>query len=131
MPAERTVLLVDDDPELRAALRVALESTGYRLLEAADGRSALGLLRESEPSLVLLDVILPDISGYEVCEQLRKWSKHAHRPVVMLSARAYPEDRVHALEAGADEFLSKPVSFEKLFASLEMLIRRPGIEAVA
>ena len=131
MHVEHTLLLVDDDPDLRGALREGLETSGYRVVEASDGRSALAKLGETAPEVVLLDVILPEMSGYELCERVRRSPGFDRLPVVMFSARAYPEDRAHALEAGADEFLPKPVLLSTLKACLRVLLSRVRVEAVA
>ena len=131
MHGERTLLLVDDDPDLRRVLREGLQAAGYRVVEASDGRSALAKLGEVQPDAVLLDVILPEMSGYELCEQLRRSATFAGVPVVMFSARAFPEDRAHATEAGADAFFPKPVSLVKLLACARSLLAARRVEAVA
>ena len=131
MDTVKTVLVVDDDPGLRSALRAGFEAAGYRVVDAPDGRRALARLQEATPVLVLLDVILPEMSGYELCEQLRRSASLSGVRVVMLSARAFPEDRAHAAEAGADAFFAKPVSLAKLLACARSLLAGRRIEAVA
>lgn len=106
----KTVLLVDDEPHVLEVLRVTLEDLGFRLLEAADGPSALEVVREESPDLVVLDVMLPNLSGLEVCRELKNSENTAYIPVIMLTARSGEEDEKAGLEAGADRYLTKPFS---------------------
>lgn len=106
----KTVLLVDDEPHVLEVLRVTLEDLGFRLLEAADGPSALQVVKEESPDLVVLDVMLPNLSGLEVCRELKNSENTAYIPVIMLTARSGEEDEKAGLEAGADRYLTKPFS---------------------
>lgn len=123
------VLIVDDDPELRHFLRTELELEGYACSEAATGQQALLQARQQGWDLLLLDWTLPDFSGVELCRRLR--STDDGTPVLMLTARDDVKERVEALDAGADDFLTKPFSIEELLARVRARLRRPGSEASA
>jgi DNA-binding response OmpR family regulator len=116
-----TVLVVDDDDGIRASLRFALEDHGYDVREAADGETALELVRESVPDVVVLDLMLPGIDGFECCRQLRRSSDV---PVLIVSARGDSHDVVAGLEAGADDYIRKPFDVPELAARLRALRRR-------
>lgn len=103
---------------------------GFATVEASDAASAVQKLATCAPDLICLDLMLPDSSGYEVCEYLRKLPEHRTTPVLMMSDRAYPEDRAHAAEAGADGFLAKPFTEKSLRDRIEALLR-PQLRAVA
>ncbi len=116
------VLLVEDDVRMAAALRRALRGEGIVTDVAAGGEEALRLARSREPDAVVLDVMLPDIDGFETCRRLRAegvWS-----PIIMLTARDAVEDRVRGLDQGADDYLTKPFAIQELEARLRALIRR-------
>ena len=117
----RTVLVVDDEVKLRALLRDYLESEGYTVLEAGDGRRALDLASDAHPDLVVLDLGLPGLSGEEVARLLRKTSDV---PIVMLTAKSGLNDRVMGLRLGADDYLVKPFSPRELVARIEAVLRR-------
>jgi two-component system, OmpR family, response regulator MprA len=120
------VLIADDDPKLLAMLHRGLRHAGFEVVEASDGPTALGLALSAHPDLVVLDVGMPVIDGYEVCRRLRASSDV---PVLMLTARREVDDRVAGLRGGADDYLTKPFAFEELVARLEGLSRRAGLEA--
>ena len=105
----KTIMLVDDEPHVLEVLRVTLEDLGFRLIEAADGPSALSLAKDESPDLIVLDVMLPDMSGLEVCRTLKS-GDGASTPIIMLTARSGDEDAKAGLEAGADRYLTKPFS---------------------
>ncbi|MFL5708478.1 MAG: response regulator, partial [Chloroflexota bacterium] len=117
----RTILVVDDEPTLREALVEALESDGFRAVAAADGREALTLFRSERPDLVLLDLMLPELSGIEVCRIIRAESGV---PIVMLTAKDSELDKVVGLELGADDYVTKPFSLRELTARIRALFRR-------
>ncbi len=121
------ILIVEDEPAQRELLRYNLEAEGYRVREAADGDTALLLLAEEAPDLVLLDWMLPGVSGLEICRRIRAGSGRA-LPVIMLSARAEELDRVRGLDTGADDYLVKPFSLRELMARIRAQLRRsrPG-----
>jgi two-component system response regulator MprA len=124
-PAPR-VLVVDDDPELRQFLRQELEVEGYGCDTAAGGTQALTKIRNSNWDLVVLDWTLPDFSGVEVCRRMR--GAQDTTPVLMLTARDDVKERVEALDAGADDYLTKPFSIEELLARVRARLRRKGLD---
>jgi DNA-binding response OmpR family regulator len=117
----RTILVVDDEKTLRETLVEALELEGYRAIPAADGREALIRFRADQPDLVLLDLMLPELSGVEVCRILRAESAV---PIIMLTARDGEVDKVVGLELGADDYVTKPFSLRELTARIRAIFRR-------
>jgi DNA-binding response OmpR family regulator len=115
------ILVVDDDHELRTLISFALRQAGYLTLEAGDGRGALALFTREQPDLVILDVNLPDASGFDVCGQIRAL---AATPVMLLTVRGSEEDQVRGLDLGADDYLTKPFSPRTLLARVRALLRR-------
>jgi DNA-binding response OmpR family regulator len=120
------LLVVDDDPELRPLVAFALRQGGYHVVEAASGEAALAAFAAEKPDLVVLDVNLPGIDGFEVCRRLREGSRV---PILMLTVRADEEDLVRGLDLGADDYLGKPFSPRTLLARVRALLRRGGQEA--
>jgi DNA-binding response OmpR family regulator len=116
-----TVLIVDDDPKIRELLRLYVEREGHRAEFAADGPQALAVAGQSRPDLVLLDVMLPGLDGFEVCRQLRDVSDV---PVVLLTARSGDSDKVVGLDIGADDYIVKPFSPRELMARVRVQLRR-------
>jgi two-component system response regulator MprA len=116
------LLVVEDDPQVRAMLTRALGYEGFEVAAAADAGSALAELRAARPDLMLLDLLLPDRDGVDVCRQLREAGDHV--PILMLTARDTVSDRVAGLEAGADDYLVKPFSTAELVARIRALLRR-------
>lgn len=106
----KTIMLVDDEPHVLEVLRVTLEDLGFRLLEAQDGPGALSLAEREALDLVVLDVMLPSMSGLEVCKTLKETSDNKETPVILLTARSGEEDSKAGYEAGADRYLTKPFS---------------------
>jgi len=117
----RTILVVDDETTLRETLVEALELEGYRAIPAADGREALARFRADHPDLVLLDLMLPELSGVEVCRILRAESAV---PIIMLTAKDGEVDKVVGLELGADDYVTKPFSLRELTARIRAIFRR-------
>jgi DNA-binding response OmpR family regulator len=117
----RTILVVDDEPVLRETLAEALDADGFRVVTAADGREALSRFREHQPDLVVLDLMLPELSGIEVCRIIRAESGV---PIVMLTAKSSELDKVVGLELGADDYVTKPFSLRELSARIRALLRR-------
>jgi DNA-binding response OmpR family regulator len=117
----RTILVVDDETTLRETLVEVLEMEGYRAIPAADGREALARFREDQPDLVLLDLMLPELSGVEVCRILRAESAV---PIIMLTAKDGEVDKVVGLELGADDYVTKPFSLRELTARIRAILRR-------
>jgi len=115
------ILLVDDEHAIVESLRYALEKEGYEVLEAADGGEALDLAKTKKPDVVLLDVMLPGMSGFEVCRVLRNESTV---PILMITARADEPDRVVGLDLGADDYIVKPFSVREVLARVRAALRR-------
>jgi DNA-binding response OmpR family regulator len=118
------ILVVDDDLELAGLIGYALRQAGYMVVEAADGPSALTVFEREAPSLVILDVNLPRLSGLEVCRRIRAVGSFV--PIMMLTVRNAEEDQVQALDLGADDYLTKPFSPRTLLARVRALLRRGG-----
>jgi two-component system response regulator MprA len=116
-----TILIADDDPPLTALLRQTLAEEGYRVLTAADGTDALAQAQAHRPDLVVLDWLMPGLSGLEVARRLRAL---AGMPILMLTARAAIKDRVAGLDSGADDYLVKPFDLAELLARVRALLRR-------
>jgi two-component system KDP operon response regulator KdpE len=115
------MLVVDDEPHILRSLRTALTAAGYDIQTAATGEEALRLLQARLPDLVILDLVLPGISGLEVCRRLRE---HSSVPILVLSARGEERDKVTALDLGADDYLTKPFGVEELLARIRAALRR-------
>ncbi|HEX9124270.1 MAG TPA: response regulator transcription factor [Actinomycetota bacterium] len=124
MTGER-ILVVDDDPQILQALRIGLRGKGFEVLTAPNGETALDILATDGVDVVILDLGLPGIGGHEVVERVRGWSSV---PVVVLSAREDQTDKVKALDAGADDYVTKPFAMEELLARIRALRRRAGGE---
>ena len=119
-----TILLVEDEPAQRAVLAYNLKSEGFEVIEAEDGEEALVLAQDSLPDLVLLDWMLPHVSGLEVCRRLKSGKTTRALPVIMLSARSEELDKVRGLETGADDYMVKPYSVAELMARVRKELRR-------
>jgi two-component system, OmpR family, phosphate regulon response regulator PhoB len=118
------VLIVEDEAPLVTLLRYNLEKEGFRVCEAGDGEEALVQIAERKPDIVLLDWMLPLVSGIEVCRQIRRSPQTRALPVIMLTARGEEVDRVRGLNSGADDYIAKPFSLRELTARLRAVIRR-------
>jgi two-component system, OmpR family, phosphate regulon response regulator PhoB len=118
------VLIVEDEAPLVTLLRYNLEKEGFHVCEAADGEEALAQIAERKPDIVLLDWLLPLVSGIEVCRQIRRSPQTRTLPVIMLTARGEEADRVRGLNSGADDYIAKPFSLPELTARLRAVIRR-------
>ena len=119
-----TVLVAEDEGALITLLRYNLEREGYRVLEAQDGEEALLVAAEEKPDLVLLDWMLPQLSGIEVCRRLRGRQETRNVPIIMLTARGEEADRIRGLETGADDYVTKPFSPRELVARVLAVLRR-------
>lgn len=118
------ILIVEDEPALVAVLRYNLESADFAVEEARDGETALAKVSEVQPDLILLDWMLPELSGLEVCRRLRRDKKTKNIPIIMLTARGEERDRVRGLETGADDYIAKPFSPSELLARIRAVLRR-------
>jgi two-component system response regulator MprA len=123
------ILVVDDEPGVRASLARVLDQAGYEVSVAADGRDALHQVALDPPDAVVLDVVMPGLDGIEVTRSMR--SGRDRTPVLLLTARAEVSDRVRGLDAGADDYLTKPFALDELLARLRALLRRHGDDAPA
>jgi two-component system, OmpR family, KDP operon response regulator KdpE len=112
-----TLLVIDDEPQVRRFLRSSLVSTDYRLVEAATGEAGLSEAESKHPDVILLDLGLPDVDGIEVTRRLREWTQ---TPIIILSARGQDQDKIAALDAGADDYLTKPFSIPELLARIRV-----------
>jgi two-component system KDP operon response regulator KdpE len=115
------ILVIEDEPAIRAFLRVSLEASGYRVVEAARGSDGLVHAASHVPDVIVLDLGLPDVDGLTVTRRVREWSSI---PIVVLSARGQEKDKVAALDAGADDYLTKPFGVPELLARLRVALRR-------
>ncbi len=120
------ILIADDDRDLLELVAFALTQSGYLVIKAPDGPSALRLFADESPDLLILDINMPGQSGFQVCEEVRRRSR---TPVMMLTVRGEEEDLVRALELGADDYLNKPFSPRTLLARVKALLRRAGLES--
>ncbi|MCA3337764.1 MAG: phosphate regulon transcriptional regulator PhoB [Roseomonas sp.] len=124
--AKPTVLIVEDEAPLLTLLRYNLEKQGFRVDEAADGQEALLRVAEARPDIMLLDWMLPALSGIEVCRQLRRRAETRDLPIIMVTARTEDQDAVRALDIGADDYIAKPFAIEHVIARIRALLRRSG-----
>jgi two-component system, OmpR family, phosphate regulon response regulator PhoB len=122
--AKPLVMIVEDEPSLVTMLRYNMEKEGFRVCEAMDGEEALTLLAERNPDLVVLDWMLPIMSGIEVCRQIRRKPRTRDLPVIMLTARGEEGDKVRGLNTGADDYITKPFNMDALLARMRALLRR-------
>ena len=120
--ARRRVLVIEDEPDLVRGLRDALEFEGFEVVAAGLGRDVVRMARERSPDLVLLDLMLPDMNGFSVCEEIR--ATNPTIPVIMLTARSQESDKIRGLEVGADDYVTKPFSVGELLARINAIFRR-------
>jgi two-component system response regulator ResD len=120
---DRPILVVDDDAKIVRLVRTYLERAGYRVIEAADGAAALSAIGREQPSLIVLDIMLPEVDGLSVLRALRRTSR---TPVIVLSARGTVGDRIEGLEIGADDYLAKPFSPAELVVRVGRVLERAG-----
>ncbi|HTK56666.1 MAG TPA: response regulator transcription factor [Gemmatimonadales bacterium] len=125
------ILVVDDEPDITALVAYHLAKAGYRVSTAANGPDALKAAREERPDLVILDVMLPGVSGYDVLDELRRREETKDVGVILLTARREEPDRIRGLSLGADDYLTKPFSPHELALRVNALLRRLGAPAVA
>ena len=123
-PAKDTALIVEDEPDVLDLLRLHLRKEGFSVLEATDGISGLKIARAKLPTVIVLDLMIPEMRGEDVCRQLKAREATKKIPVLMLTAKARPEDRVAGLELGADDYLTKPFSPRELALRLRLLVQK-------
>jgi two-component system KDP operon response regulator KdpE len=119
------ILIVEDEPQMLKFLRASLASEGYRTIEAESGKEGLALARTHNPDLVLLDLGLPDMDGIDVTKALREWS---NRPILIISARGQEDDKIRALDVGADDYVTKPFGTGELMARIRVALRHSARE---
>jgi DNA-binding response OmpR family regulator len=125
MPAKKTTILAaDDDPQLLRLMTRNLEFEGYEVLAASDGQQALAQIESQPLDLVLLDVMMPKMDGFTVCQRVREFSSV---PIIIVTARGQDQDKVRGLDLGADDYLTKPFSVEELLARVRAVLRRSQI----
>ena len=123
---EKTVLIVEDERAIVEILKFNLKREGYETMEALDGETGLRLALEGDPDLILLDVMLPKMNGFDICAEIRRAGKVT--PVIMLTAREEETDKIFGLEAGADDYITKPFSMRELMARVKANIRRRDLD---
>ncbi|MEI6863674.1 MAG: response regulator, partial [Candidatus Omnitrophota bacterium] len=124
MGAKKKILIVDDEKQLVSLVRLHMEMSGYEVLSASDGEEALAVANRDKPDLMILDLMLPKIDGWEVCKRLRAESKSGDIPVIMLTARSETEDKLKGFECGADDYMTKPFSPRELVARVKRVLAR-------
>jgi two-component system alkaline phosphatase synthesis response regulator PhoP len=124
MASAQKILVVEDEPDIRKLVQYNLTQERFNVLEAEDGEQALKLLQREKPNLVILDLMLPGLSGMELCKLLRQRSDTAKLPILMLTAKAGEADRIVGLEMGADDYLAKPFSPREMVARVRAILRR-------
>lgn len=120
--SRRTILIIEDEPQIVMGLRDALEFEGFRVTSSGRGKEGVSLAKTDPPDAVILDLMLPDMNGYAVCEELRR--HNALVPILMLTARSQESDKIRGLDAGADDYVTKPFSVNELIARLRAIFRR-------
>jgi len=116
------ILIVEDEPDMARGLKDILEYEGYRVVTAGNGKDGLEHVTREEPDCIILDLMLPDVSGYQVCEQIRR--RNVNAPIIMLTAKSQDYDKIRGLKVGADDYLTKPFSVGELLARVMALLRR-------
>jgi two-component system alkaline phosphatase synthesis response regulator PhoP len=118
------ILIVDDEVDALTALKVALESDGYNVIEALDGFEGISKAKSETPDVILLDIMMPGMDGFEVCRRLKSDPQLSSIPVIMLTAKGEVDDKVEGLEMGADDYVTKPFNLKELKARIKSVIRR-------
>ncbi len=124
----KKILIVEDDDDIRELIAFNLEMSGYDILKTDNGKDAIKIAIEIIPDLILLDVMLPEIDGFDVCRKIREKNKLKNIPIIMLTARTEDEDIIRGLENGADDYITKPFRPKILLARVKSALRRTGIE---
>jgi two-component system alkaline phosphatase synthesis response regulator PhoP len=128
MMSQETILVVDDEPHIVELATLYLKNEGYRVISAADGAQAMKQVETERPALVILDLMLPELDGWEVCRRLRAGS---HLPIIMLTARSDDVDKIVGLELGADDYVTKPFNPRELVARVKAVLRRADASSAA
>ncbi len=128
---QKMILVVEDEPDIRKLVHYNLSQEHFKILEAEDGEKALKVVQREKPHLIILDLMLPGLSGLELCRSLRERPETAQLPILMLTAKAGEADRVVGLEMGADDYLTKPFSPRELVARVKAILRRSEMQVTA
>jgi DNA-binding response OmpR family regulator len=126
---KKSILIIEDEPHIVMGLRDALEFEGFAVTSAGKGKDGIALARAESPDAVILDLMLPDLNGYAVCEELRRTSPFL--PIIMLTARSQETDKIRGLDAGADDYVTKPFSVNELIARMRAIFRRAARPSAA
>lgn len=118
------ILIVDDELDALTALKRALESDNYNVVEATDGLSAIEKVKAENPDVVLLDLMMPEMDGIEACKHLKSDPKYKHIPIIMLTAKGEIDNKIEGIEMGADDYVTKPFNLHELKARIKMVLRR-------
>lgn len=122
--AEEKILVVDDEDNILELLKFNLENNSYKVVTASNGDEALKLARSEEPNLILLDLMLPGLDGYELCKEIRRDVNLSHTPIIMITAKSEELDKILGLELGADDYITKPFDTRELIARVKAVLRR-------
>jgi two-component system alkaline phosphatase synthesis response regulator PhoP len=128
--AGESILIVDDEEHILELIRFNLENNGYKVITGTNGIDALELVRKELPQLLLLDLMLPGMDGYDVCKEIRKDNSISSTPIIMLSAKGEELDKILGLELGADDYITKPFSVRELLARVKAMLRRTTIQII-
>ena len=126
----KTVLIVDDEAAIREMIAVALQMAGYRCLEAENAQAAHAIIVDHQPDIILLDWMMPEVSGIELARRLKRETAYADIPIIMLTARSEEDNKIQGLEAGADDYITKPFSPRELIARLKAVLRRTATAGI-
>ncbi|MFD3156480.1 response regulator [Haloimpatiens sp. FM7330] len=127
---DQKILVVDDEEHIRELIKYNLESNGYKVICAENGVKALEIAKEERPKLILLDLMLPGIDGYDVCKQIRGDKNISYIPIIMITAKGEEIDKILGLELGADDYITKPFSVRELVARVKAVLRRTNVKVI-
>lgn len=128
--SDEKILIVDDEENIRELLKFNLENLGYNVICSDNGKDAYNVAKVEKPNLILLDVMLPGMDGYDVCKSIRMNNAISTTPIIMITAKGEELDKVLGLELGADDYITKPFSIRELVARVKALLRRTGISSI-
>jgi Response regulators consisting of a CheY-like receiver domain and a winged-helix DNA-binding domain len=128
--AEEKILVVDDEEHIRELIKFNLDKNGYKTICADNGLDALRMAKDENPQLILLDVMLPAMDGYDVCKEIRRDNSISSTPIIMITAKGEEFDKVLGLELGADDYITKPFSIRELIARVKAILRRTTIKPI-
>ena len=128
--AEKKILVVDDEDNILELIKYNLENNGYRVITATNGDEALKMARLEGPHLILLDLMLPGLDGYDLCKEIRRDVNLSHTPIIMITAKSEELDKILGLELGADDYITKPFSVREMLARVKAVLRRSSIQPI-